>query len=756
MSDRNGFNIENGVLTDYRANKAEVEIPDGVEKINDCVFDGRGSMITLTLPESLRKIGFRALYGCSNLKRIIMSEETLKACAPWTHIFGGTGKTVEILLKKKNGESLLTVAAFRKEYWTQRWNYADDYILPITAKEIPVYDQLVATGDCEGFKMNEQGRLKAMVLRLTDEKRPVKSDLLEMFVEFLASKFTKVIKLAEEDNNASYIKAALENGVITEANKKKIITALKKSAMPEIQALADTADTLAAKEKPASDVDKKYLDQLKKINAKAVLLKAGLTDLPSIPLAGKAENEFAPAEYIQLIFAEYISQYKNKSYAFAPLADGVAAQIDPVALSGAVIDIYNNAPSEKISLMFLPLVFRYGKGADISKICTSYKKQKWMEATINNCLMLSDTREAMLFADKNGVLDGYAKTRNTTAEYLQDTVLYDFGLDENGEKLYDLGTKKVKLTLGCDLSLVLFDVDKGKVIKSIPKKDVDPEIYAAVNADFSDVKKNVKKAAKNKIDRLFKEFLSGASIPFDKWTDIYIHNPLLRSIANIVIWNQDGKAFILDKKTPIDALGKEVSLTDAPIKPAHPMEMGDDEVSAWQKYFTAGKLKQPFAQIWEPVSKREDVTADRYKGCKIPYYRFLNQEKHGIVVSNFNFNNDISIYLSGCTATVDRLDFRRHDIDVNDNFEISSFDFRVYTRQVNHIVAYFDRVTVYERIKNDDTAIEQVLPRFTLAQIMDFIGVAAENNSTAVMALLIDYKARTFENFDPMEEFTLE
>jgi hypothetical protein len=112
--------------------------------------------------------------------------------------------------------------------------------------------------------------------------------------------------------------------------------------------------------------------------------------------------------------------------------------------------------------------------------------------------------------------------------------------------------------------------------------------------------------------------------------------------------------------------------------------------------------------------------------------------------------------LQDCNASIERIDWRRHEIDVNDNFEVTEFGFKTYSRQVNHIVTYLDRVTVYDRIRKDDVTVEQFLPRFTLAQITEFIKVASENNCTNVTAILLDYQQRNFSDYDPMEEFTLE
>ena len=65
-------------------------------------------------------------------------------------------------------------------------------------------------------------------------------------------------------------------------------------------------------------------------------------------------------------------------------------------------------------------------------------------------------------------------------------------------------------------------------------------------------------------------------------------------------------------------------------------------------------------------------------------------------------------------------------------------------------------MTIYDRIRKDDTGISAFLPQFTLAQITEFIKVATENNCTNVTALLLDYKNQNFADVDAMAEFTVE
>ena len=72
------------------------------------------------------------------------------------------------------------------------------------------------------------------------------------------------------------------------------------------------------------------------------------------------------------------------------------------------------------------------------------------------------------------------------------------------------------------------------------------------------------------------------------------------------------------------------------------------------------------------------------------------------------------------------------------------------------VIAYLDRITVYDRIKKDDASVMNQMERFTLAQITEFIGIAQENSATNVTALLLNYKNENFGDFDPMAEFTLD
>ena len=496
----------------------------------------------------------------------------------------------------------------------------------------------------------------------------------------------------------------------------------------------------------------------------------GLKNLKKVPLADGSGN--APEYLVKCAIGPYVDQFEGKpkhigaytvDYINVQLnehADRAAALLDRTALQQILEDI----DLLKVPQAMLPYC-RYTGSNQITKLLSDMRSwESWYvhgatgRAAIiiaRGALMLSDCREAMMYIDKCGVLDTYAKIRGTDADTIRDQFLSNIGLDESGGKTYDLGNQTVTARLQKDLNF-LVELPTGKTTKSLPKKGADAEKYATANADFSEMKKSAKKIVKNRVSILFEDFLSGRARKAAAWKESYLKNPLLRQVASLLVWVQDGKTFLLTDTGAVTADGTPYSIGDAEIALAHPMDMTRNDVTDWQKWFTANGIKQPFEQIWEPVVEPNSVTEDRYRGCMIPYYRFLGQNKHGIYVEDEDFHNEIDISFDDCNADIQRIDWLRHEISPDHRFEIRNFCVEQFTRKANHIIAYLDRVTIYDRIRKDDTGISTFLPQFTLAQITEFIKVATENNCTNVTALLLDYKNQNFADFDPMEEFSLE
>lgn len=737
-----------------------VIIPEGVTEIGVEAFTGCIRLTRVTLPVSVVKVGCRAFYGCSDLTQMTLALDQLPGAQ---NMFKPTPKTVELLVRNRTDEKTCMVASFRKEYFMQGWDYSKEYLIPLEPEDILVYDQLLASGKHEGFQMNEDGRIKAMLLRLQDAERPVREEFRGIFADFLSGKTSKVLKLAEKEKNAAYVRVLLKVGAIDGTNWKRVKKQLSASESADLRELAEELNeeeiaVSAASEDVERAVERKFLERLRKINARSVLLKYGVQDLPPVHLAGG--GELAPPEYLELCLAEYLKQQSKWSAALCPLADEAAAKLDRDELVRALLSLLEQVEPESKQVAFLPVLFRYADGETMGRLYRKYNAIWKLSDFAKHALLFSDTREAMIYAEKNQMLWEYASLRNMDEETLRNTKLLDFGLDADGKKVYDLGGNTVTVTLGPDLTLSLYDGNTKKTVKSLPKRGADPEKYEAAKADLSEMKKNIKKTVKTHCDQLFEKFLSGKKINGDTWTASYLGNPLLRQTAALLVWSQAGHTFTLQERQPVDSEGQPFALTRDPIRLAHPMEMDRGDLARWQKYFTSHALKQPFAQVWEPVMDFTQVKEDRYQGIEIPAYRFKGQEKHGIELKIDQGIYEVSVFLTDCllwvdgNALFDTLGLSGYSL--YQNVTLQKFECRKESRASNHIIGLLDKWTVYGRILKDDVSAVEHLDSFTLAQVTELLNLAIENSCTNCTAALLEYKNTHFPDFDPMDVFTLE
>ena len=273
----------------------------------------------------------------------------------------------------------------------------------------------------------------------------------------------------------------------------------------------------------------------------------------------------------------------------------------------------------------------------------------------------------------------------------------------------------------------------------------------------------LKKSATIKKNQLYIAYLEAEKFSAAEWTEKYTKNPFLYAVAHLLVWSQNGKTFTLsaDKK-PIDAEGNDYTITKSPIILAHPMEMDKADTAAWQKYFTDHQLKQPFMQIWEPVTDKSLFKETRYKDCLIRDYYLKRHENMGI-------NMGISIVWDGGTHTeshylsikgfyvdYDRVMVKEEDGEETGRVEITFIKPQKWNRRVNMVLAFLDKITVYGRIKKDDITVMTHMDRFTLPTIIEFITMAQEAGAVNVTAALLAYRNNTYPDYNIMDEFVLD
>ena len=443
---------------------------------------------------------------------------------------------------------------------------------------------------------------------------------------------------------------------------------------------------------------------------------------------------------------------------FCPEADEIAEALDGKDLVESLGELVGESLWDLKSLVpeALTAYARYADDAHAGKLISHINKwvkgRTWHKkgaVIARGALLLNDTKTAMVYLDSIGALGTYARLRGVNEAVLRDTRLSEFGFDEDGRRVFDLGDFTVTVTLADDLTLRLVNDATGKVIKSIPKRGADPQLYESAQAELADMKKNIKKVVFRRKDELFKDFLYGKKKNAADWESSFIGNPVLRNIACLLVWQQGKQTFTVRGREIVDALGKPVVLAKTGIVLAHPMNMDPAEVAAWQNYLLAEKLRQPFQQMWEPVVNLSAIEPDRYNGIKIRAYLLRGKDKHGIHLKAFGFNSDYQIRFDDCVSEVVYHSMQRHAVSQDDWCDVRSIEVARQTRMSNHIIGYLDRCALYAGAymciaDDDEAALEPLLEQLDLAKTIDLLNLASEKGATKVAARLLDYKDTQF------------
>ena len=764
LADTDGFVIVDHILFSYQGPGGDVVIPEGVTKISKEAFWSCSSLTSVTIPESVTSIGDYAFYGCRGLKSVVIPDSVtsigrsvfsgdllgeIRFPDDLTgidgHAFDGSAGGTVVLMPREHikktklpaeftkgkiiagTEDLAMIALYQTGKPWETWiseNLADRSVLDAMIRYLQ---------NDPGEKEGKAKQVASYILGCFKGLDPNGIQQLFSLMENISSKDMDSVK--KDPVIQSYLRSSPKSESPLQLKVKKAMAGIE--LPPEIKAAA-----AAAKGIRYSQSEGVCPDEI-------------LQYLLFLSREGWQKNSYM--ESGEMSQFSMLEEYGPLSV--DPVMDEITDALNREDLCPFLESLLTLAKYRD----FLIAWAKCADDASIARVTPLYKKSKrgtarerYFAENIKRALMLNDTKAAVLFADAEECLGHYAYLRGLTPQALRDTLMDDFGLDGNGTRSYDLGGTLVTAALTPELKFDLYDQTAGKSVKSLPKKNADPVKYEAAAKDLADMQKAVKAAAKQRYKLLFDQFMTGDAAPSNSWKASYGKNPILNRIARLLVWAQGNRTFTMGPGGPVDCSGNACTLTDDPVAVAHPMEMDPGEVKAWQRYFTHRGLKQPFAQVWEPVTDAGAIKPDRYKGCPIPVNFFRGAEKHGVSF-DYDFSSDeLRISLAGCRVKYDIYGNFHHNFDPNGTVEITSFTFRKYTRQVNHIVSLLDRWTVLGRITNDDLTVIDRLPDFTLAQITAFIAAAQEANAANVLAALLEYKNASFADFDPMEEFTLE
>lgn len=243
------FEIKNSVLVkyteNYKGNYKKIIIPDSVTSIKPGVFCNLWHVQEIVFPNhDVMVEGFGNFNGCKELSQLTLTKNTLHDQV--LNMFGLSGKTLKVTyISKKEPPRKAVISIMGDGY--------DKPLSPLDPLELPLYDEVVANG-CGGggYRMNEEGRVQAMLWRLADEEYPVSEENKKAFVPLLDKKFSSVVAIAEEEKKPSYIDKVLTLGIVNGGNVNRLKRVLKRSTNKAIKALAECIDV-----KPTEEVEEK-------------------------------------------------------------------------------------------------------------------------------------------------------------------------------------------------------------------------------------------------------------------------------------------------------------------------------------------------------------------------------------------------------------------------------------------------------------------------------------------------------------------
>jgi Domain of unknown function (DUF4132) len=257
-------------------------------------------------------------------------------------------------------------------------------------------------------------------------------------------------------------------------------------------------------------------------------------------------------------------------------------------------------------------------------------------------------------------MEGIASDRNLSRAQLEDRIVPDCGLDENGKRVFDFGTRQFQFVLGENLKPLVRDSD-GKTKPDLPKpnsKDDQEKANQAI-ADWKLLKKQVAEVAKIQAVRLEQAMATGRRWSSAEFLLFFVQHPLMNHIAQLLIWagfDRNGKLMktfrVSEDHTLADVNEETLTLESVDqVGIVHPLLLQETELSAWGEVVSDYAIVPPFPQLGRPVyaletAEREADEITRFKNIDIPVITLVRTlENLGWEKGDLHDHGDYSVHL---------------------------------------------------------------------------------------------------------------
>lgn len=232
-------------------------------------------------------------------------------------------------------------------------------------------------------------------------------------------------------------------------------------------------------------------------------------------------------------------------------------------------------------------------------------------------------------------VDGIADARRLTPEELGDRLVPDLGLDPDGSRTLDFGTRTFRV--GFDEQLAPFVVDAaGKRLGAFPKpgKTDEPARAAAAVAAWRALKADAKTIASAQVGRLERAMVASRRWSPEGFQRHVVAHPLVGHLARRLVWGAYGDTvttFRVAEDRSLATVADAIFVANAPVGVVHPLEAA---LEGWREVFSDYELLSPFPQLDRETFTITDVERDatttmRFAGCVVPPRALFALEHRG-------------------------------------------------------------------------------------------------------------------------------
>ncbi|TNE85820.1 MAG: DUF4132 domain-containing protein [Deltaproteobacteria bacterium] len=234
-------------------------------------------------------------------------------------------------------------------------------------------------------------------------------------------------------------------------------------------------------------------------------------------------------------------------------------------------------------------------------------------------LCLVDIRQAALkpsvIRDAEQEVEHAAADRKVPVEALLDFITPNCGLDEQGTRSFDFGSRAFRLHLDDHLRPG-FEDPEGQVLDDLPEPNDrdDPVLAEEALADWQTMQQQLAMVLRVQSHRLEQDMLRGRRWSVDAWRGRFLEHPLMLVFTRRLLWGRyrDGAlvaAFrVAEDLTLVDVEDEPTTLpTAGEVGLVHPTDLSRPELAAWGEQFGDYEIMAPFAQLFRGESPAVDV-----------------------------------------------------------------------------------------------------------------------------------------------------